>query len=460
GKPLASPRGGYRIITLPLTSSKTSNSLRNSNLENLVNTKITIYLCLILLSERLHSDTKKQNKNNQLRKTILSLQMCDKSSPASITNLEGGKIQFQMQNNVSLFERIQLDLIGPIKPQSNNQVNYILTIVNNFSRYIVGFPLQSKLNTTDALINILESKKKKLCYLPNLNHNIPNTTVERNMPTELSLNLLLNFLAEELEKHFYKNIKDRKCLSKELSTQTKGLKGSSAVKTDYFIFHEHRVTEKKKGGYKQNPNIYASFSLSVRNPKNLLAQIAEILLCHIESNSQNWGDKISWELGHGYILPESYHAIEKRKQFSQKGKERETSWLQCDEYTDHKKWKEAIDKEVHSVEDESSSLISRGNSSALYSQNQSISKHQNGSVVLPFSTLKKPYMGSRKCQKISMKPWYFGLSQSALWNKIIFFHVAKKNIPVCKKKKKGFPNWGIIFSLRTFVHSPVSNLSS
>ncbi|KNZ56794.1 hypothetical protein VP01_2316g3 [Puccinia sorghi] len=38
------------------------------------------------------------------------------------------------------FEKIHLDLIGPIDPQSRECHRYILTVVDNFSGYLAGFP--------------------------------------------------------------------------------------------------------------------------------------------------------------------------------------------------------------------------------------------------------------------------------------------------------------------------------
>ncbi|KNZ54267.1 hypothetical protein VP01_2994g3 [Puccinia sorghi] len=64
------------------------------------------------------------------------------------------------------FERIHLDLIGPISPQSKLQHRFILTVVDNFSGYLAGFPLTSKDQTTDVLINLLENENKRLGYFP------------------------------------------------------------------------------------------------------------------------------------------------------------------------------------------------------------------------------------------------------------------------------------------------------
>lgn len=61
-------------------------------------------------------------------------------------------------------ERIHLDLIGPIKPQSKAGHRYILTLVNNFSGYLSAFPLLSKDKTPEVIINILKMEFKRLNY--------------------------------------------------------------------------------------------------------------------------------------------------------------------------------------------------------------------------------------------------------------------------------------------------------
>ncbi|KNZ54529.1 hypothetical protein VP01_2923g1 [Puccinia sorghi] len=66
------------------------------------------------------------------------------------------------------FERIHLDLIGPIKPESSLKHQFILTVVDNHSGYLAGFPLIHKDDTTDTLINILESEYQKRGYYPSL----------------------------------------------------------------------------------------------------------------------------------------------------------------------------------------------------------------------------------------------------------------------------------------------------
>ncbi|KNZ62182.1 hypothetical protein VP01_1301g1 [Puccinia sorghi] len=62
--------------------------------------------------------------------------------------------------------RLHLDLIGPIKPESSLKHWYILTVVDNHSGYLAGFPLVHKDDTTDILIILLESEKKRRGYFP------------------------------------------------------------------------------------------------------------------------------------------------------------------------------------------------------------------------------------------------------------------------------------------------------
>ncbi|KNZ50541.1 hypothetical protein VP01_4360g1 [Puccinia sorghi] len=64
------------------------------------------------------------------------------------------------------WERIHLDLVGPIKPQSLGQHKYILTVTDNATGYLAGFPLTHKSNTADTLIRLLENEKKRIGYYP------------------------------------------------------------------------------------------------------------------------------------------------------------------------------------------------------------------------------------------------------------------------------------------------------
>ncbi|KNZ52677.1 hypothetical protein VP01_3485g1, partial [Puccinia sorghi] len=64
------------------------------------------------------------------------------------------------------FKRLDLDLIGPINPESSLKNCYILTVVNNHTGYLAGFPLVHKDNTVDALINLLEFEHQRRGYYP------------------------------------------------------------------------------------------------------------------------------------------------------------------------------------------------------------------------------------------------------------------------------------------------------
>ncbi|KNZ54014.1 hypothetical protein VP01_3075g2 [Puccinia sorghi] len=66
------------------------------------------------------------------------------------------------------FDRIHLDLMGPIKPMSSLKHQFILTIVDNYSGYLAGFPLVNKDDTTDVLISVLESENNRRGYYPSL----------------------------------------------------------------------------------------------------------------------------------------------------------------------------------------------------------------------------------------------------------------------------------------------------
>ncbi|KNZ51182.1 hypothetical protein VP01_4057g1 [Puccinia sorghi] len=59
------------------------------------------------------------------------------------------------------FEKIHLDLIGPIDPQSQEQRRFILTLVDNYMGYLAGFPLVKKDVTCDVLIKLLKNKQKR-----------------------------------------------------------------------------------------------------------------------------------------------------------------------------------------------------------------------------------------------------------------------------------------------------------
>ncbi|KNZ60394.1 hypothetical protein VP01_1560g7 [Puccinia sorghi] len=66
------------------------------------------------------------------------------------------------------FERLHLDLIGPINPESSRKHRFILTVVNSHLGYLAGFPLAKKEDTTEVLINLLKSENHQKSYFPRL----------------------------------------------------------------------------------------------------------------------------------------------------------------------------------------------------------------------------------------------------------------------------------------------------
>ncbi|POV99253.1 hypothetical protein PSHT_13735 [Puccinia striiformis] len=112
-----------------------------------------------------------------------SLQRIDSLIPSTISRAERdsfeckacilSKITKQSFNSDStpaskVFKRIHLDIIGPITPESKIKSRFILTLVDNFSGYLAGFPLVKKDDTTEVLIKVIETEKKRLGYFPSL----------------------------------------------------------------------------------------------------------------------------------------------------------------------------------------------------------------------------------------------------------------------------------------------------
>ncbi|KNZ57551.1 hypothetical protein VP01_2129g6 [Puccinia sorghi] len=80
------------------------------------------------------------------------------------------KQQFSQSSEVvsKPFERIHLDLIGPINPESSLKHRYILTVVDNHLGYLAGFPLVHKDDTTNILIKLIETEQNRWGYYPTL----------------------------------------------------------------------------------------------------------------------------------------------------------------------------------------------------------------------------------------------------------------------------------------------------
>lgn len=64
------------------------------------------------------------------------------------------------------FEKIHLNLIGPINPVSKGGFRYILNLINSHSGYISCFPLKNKIDTTETLIFIIENQNRKSNQYP------------------------------------------------------------------------------------------------------------------------------------------------------------------------------------------------------------------------------------------------------------------------------------------------------
>lgn len=65
-----------------------------------------------------------------------------------------------------LFEKIHLDLIGPITPESHLKHQLILTVEVNYLGYLTGYPLTHEDNTPIILMSLLESENQCVSYYP------------------------------------------------------------------------------------------------------------------------------------------------------------------------------------------------------------------------------------------------------------------------------------------------------
>ncbi|KNZ54671.1 hypothetical protein VP01_2888g2 [Puccinia sorghi] len=110
-----------------------------------------------------------------------SIQRIDSLIPATISKSEKDnfeckscvlakitKQQFKEQSSIvkKPFEQIHLDLMGPINPESSSKHRYILTVVDNHSGYLAGFPLVHKDDTAEVLINLIELEHRRRGYYP------------------------------------------------------------------------------------------------------------------------------------------------------------------------------------------------------------------------------------------------------------------------------------------------------
>lgn len=63
------------------------------------------------------------------------------------------------------FDRIHLDLIGPINPTAKGGFKYILNLVDSHSGYLACFPLKAKSNSADTIIFVIENQHQRTnCY--------------------------------------------------------------------------------------------------------------------------------------------------------------------------------------------------------------------------------------------------------------------------------------------------------
>lgn len=72
----------------------------------------------------------------------------------------------QLETVSKPFERLHLDLFGPINPESSLKNQFILTVVDNYSGYLAGFPITQKDETTDVLINLIKTEHSRQGYYP------------------------------------------------------------------------------------------------------------------------------------------------------------------------------------------------------------------------------------------------------------------------------------------------------
>ncbi|KNZ59574.1 hypothetical protein VP01_1700g5 [Puccinia sorghi] len=103
--------------------------------------------------------------NNKFSSAELASFECKACVLAKITKQS---FKFESELAKKPFERLHLDIVGPIKPESIFKHNYILTVVDNHSGYLAGFPLVHKSDTTDTLIDLLEAEKNHRGYYPSL----------------------------------------------------------------------------------------------------------------------------------------------------------------------------------------------------------------------------------------------------------------------------------------------------
>jgi hypothetical protein len=104
---------------------------------------------------------------NKIGITVSAPEICKLCAIVKIT-----KASFKKQSSAASkpFEELHLDFIGPISPMSHKKHCYILTIVDNNTRYLSAIPLISKEDVFRNLTRVLDLEAKRLGYYPSILH--------------------------------------------------------------------------------------------------------------------------------------------------------------------------------------------------------------------------------------------------------------------------------------------------
>jgi hypothetical protein len=146
--------------------------------------------------------------------------------------------------------------------------NYILTVVDNYSRYLAGFPLVKKEGTTDVLISLLENEEKRLGYYPSL--------ICSNGGGEFTENRLVRYLDE---KHI------QRLTSEPYHPEHNG----RAECANLTILESMRATFKS--------------SCVAKNYWHKVVKSCCFYLNQIPKQNQ---DKFPWNIVHGHAIPQNY----------------------------------------------------------------------------------------------------------------------------------------------------------
>jgi hypothetical protein len=104
---------------------------------------------------------------NKISIPVTAPEICKSCAIVKIT-----KASFKKRSSAASkpFEELHLDLIGPISPMSHKKHRYILTIVDNNTRYLSAIPLISKEDVFRNLTRVLDLEAKRLGYYPSILH--------------------------------------------------------------------------------------------------------------------------------------------------------------------------------------------------------------------------------------------------------------------------------------------------